>query len=198
MSRIVVLLLATGALATSPSVAEARSRVIPDARGDVLEVGTAAVVVPRRVDGDIVRTVFRHKDKRIRVRVSLAELRRNFESFSVFLAVRTNEGLNRFVVVTVDRFEGDPWSGSAGLYRPFDEGTWVPCSIHHSIDYQANEVVIGFSRRCIGSPSWVKLGAMAQIWLTTGVEYQDDARLKAEVDPRGLGTLTRRIYRGSS
>lgn len=176
-------------------------RAPTDARSDLLGPPWqgGGTVSPQRADGDIVRTVFRHTDRRIRVRVSLTELRRNFEVLSLIVPVRTNEGLNRYVVLAVDRDEAAlPWSGDAGLYRPSDDG-WVQwCGVHRSIDYTANDLVIGFSRRCVGNPRWVRLGAQLHIWVTQAEDYYDDALLESKLAESGDAALSRPIHRGST
>ena len=173
----------------------------PDARGDLLGPpwDGGGTVAPQRADGDIVRTVFRHTDKRIRVRVNLAELRRNFETLALLVPVRTNEGLNRYVALAVDREEeAQPWSGEAELYTSSDDD-WVHwCAVHRSIDYTANDLVIGFSRKCVSNPRWVRLGAEMHIFVTQDEDYLDDALLKSQLSDSGDAALSRRIYRGST
>jgi hypothetical protein len=67
--------------------------------------------VPQRANGDIRRTVFRHKQHRVRVRVGFAALDRTFGALFVTAIMETSRGLHREAVVIVDRDNNDPWRG---------------------------------------------------------------------------------------
>jgi hypothetical protein len=193
-------MLTVGTLAVVPSAAEARSIVVPDAREDLIQPHVEGTPpAPGRVDGDIVRSTFRHKHTRIRVRVGLGQLRRNFSFLAFAVPVRTNEGLNRYVLLTVDSDNGGPWRGSAAMYRYNDDAV-VRCRVHRRVDYDANALVIGFPRTCVSKPRWVRLGAALTVygWPRadgTTASFEDDALLDGRISSR-LAHSSRKIHRG--
>ena len=187
-----------------PSPAHARSLTSPDPRGDMMWIHTPPDddndatpphilhPAPGQLDRDIVSTRFRHMDTRVRVRISFADLRRlgTFNDYS--LRVLTNEGQSREVVLYVGpgRWAGEAWTGQF----PRD----VRCRLHHSINYATNVITIGFARRCLSYPRWVRFGFGTTGGGDTEESYFYDDSLKNGL--RALTpdswTLSQRIARG--
>jgi hypothetical protein len=162
--RALLALLLGGIMGLLPGPAYGQSVDRPDPRGDVSRVDPDTedtTAAPARTNGDIIRTVFRHKAQRIRIRVGFADLRRSFGALYITAFVNTNEGRHREAVIAVDRAENDPWRGISWL----DNGDEVVrCWVHHSLDYEHNVAIIGIPRSCLSRPRWVRIGANARIW----------------------------------
>jgi hypothetical protein len=193
----VTTLMTTTALVAVPAAARADVSVRSDPRGDVVQVDEEGLptAAPSRTNGDIKRTVFRHKAHRIRVRIGFAELSRTFNGLFVTAFIRTNTGWLQEATVIVNRDENDPWSGWAVLG---DDENDLNCAIHHRIDYAHNVIIIGFPRKCLHNPRWVRIGADSRIYPTPKVypEYLDHALRGAITNTENyVPPLSRRLFR---
>jgi len=193
------------ALIGIPSPAQARSLTSPDPRGDMMWIhnppdddddATPPHIfhpAPGQVNRDIISTRFRHMDSRVRVRITFADLQRRGTFNEYDLRVLTNEGQTREAVLYVGpgRWAGEAWTGQF----PRD----IRCRLHHSIDYATNVITIGFARRCLSYPRWVKLGFGTAGGEETEESYFYDDSLKNGLRPLtpDLWTLSQRIARGS-
>lgn len=189
------LALAAGLTFTTAGTASAEGLTVRDARGDVQAhdmqteepTGQAGVA-----NGDIVRTVMRHNDRRISVRIKYVDLRKKVGDGRVdVVRVVTNEGVRRDAHV----FAGPGmWRGEAGMSRP--NGNPVDCGVKHKIDYDKNVTTLSFPRRCVSNPRWVRLGVGA-MWMKSqaSVYYADDAQIDGRVKANSL-ELSKRLRRG--
>ncbi len=159
---LLVVMVATSVVA-SAGAAQARAHIRPDPHGDMSRIGedNEVVAVPQQVNGDITRTVFRHRQHRVRIRIGFAALQRTFESMYVTAAMQTNKGRLREAVAAVDHH--DPaeggWRGNLFLRNG------VRCSsLHHSFDYTHDVLIIGVPRRCLGNPRWVRISVVVLLY----------------------------------
>jgi len=188
------LALAAGLTVTTAGTAAAEGLTVRDKRGDVQArdmetdepVGKAGVA-----NGDIVRTVMRHNDRRISVRIKYADLRKAGDGRGDVVRVVTNEGVRRDVQVFA---APGMWRGEAGMSRP--NGKPVDCDVTHKVDYGKNVTTLSFPRTCVSNPRWVRLGVGA-MWMKfqAGVYYADDAQLDGRVRANTL-ELSKRLRRG--
>jgi hypothetical protein len=180
----VTVALAAGLTAGAAGLAHAESLRVDDPRGDLLgyvmttdeydEPPPPPQLRPGVANGDIVRTSFRHTDRRIAVRAKFAELRRVGMRRDV-LRVVTNEGVRRNVNILV---EMGVWAGEADMTRP--NGKEVRCAVRHRIDYDTNVVTVSFPRGCVSNPRWVRAGFGSE-WATIDRWFADDAQRDGEV-----------------
>lgn len=206
VTRAVVMATLVGALVGVPSAAQAQSVTLPDPRGDMMWIHTppdddddatpphVLFPAPEQVKRDIIRTRFRHKHARIRVRITFADLRRVGTYNDYTLNTLTNEGQRRELVLYTGpgRWAGEVFTGQF----PRD----IPCRIHREIDYATNVIIIGFARKCLSYPRWVRFG-----FGTTGGEESEDSYFYDDSLRRGLRpltpdswTLSQRLARGTS
>jgi hypothetical protein len=183
-----------GLTLASAGTAAAQEFAVTDARGDVqafVGESNTPTAAPDTKNGDIVRTVFRHNDRRISVRVKFVDLLRTGQFNGHVLRIVTNEKLRRDVtVMTGPNF----WRGTAEMSRP--NGTPVDCEIQHKIAYDTNVVTLSFPRSCVSDPRWVRLGLGSVTSSADGSKgYLDDAQLSGRVNPETV-KLSGRIRRG--
>ena len=174
---------------SAPSAADVAT--VPDPRGDLMhqdELSGEYVADPGVSEFDIVRTRFRHRLHRVRVRMQFASLEPGFFA-SYSLRIRTNHGA--IASVEVKTFEGSTAIKSSTEFR----GRYKQCPVHKTLDYNEDVVVIGLSRRCLESPRWVRVGAFAR----GGRKATDDDALRDGVVTQQLGhpTLSRDLLRGT-
>ncbi len=193
LTRTLTVLTLTGALLALPAVAEAGSRTHPDPRGDM--VTGASEPAPEQTNGDILNVRMRHTRTRVRVRIQLAELVQGDTIVNYTnVGVVTNEGVRRYV--NSASWPGH-WAGEVYMQR---DGTRVRCSIHHANDYVKNVVVIGFSRRCVSRPRWVRISVTGANAVSTGegmgttpIHFDDGLR---QGNGAGIGVFSPRVRRG--
>lgn len=184
----VLTLLAVGQ--TGP--ASAQSLVERDAHADVrsfpVDADTSAPE-PTVTDGDIESSRLTHGRYRIGVRIKFADLQKTGDNRGHVVQVVTNEGVHRDVVLAVGP---NLWRGSSEMDRP--SGAKVRCAVRHSIDYTNHVVTIGFPRRCVSNPRWVRLG-VGSFSVAGETAYADDALLANRVRDSSLA-LSARLKRG--
>jgi hypothetical protein len=178
----------------SPSAAHAESRTLVDARGDVWAMDSPTVgentLVPEREQGDILRTVFDHGNRRVVIRTKFAKLDREGQMSIMAIKLRTNTGMVRRVALLAgpDQFT-NRWRGI--LMR--GDGTPMPCA-SHSIDYDANFAEVRIPRSCLGDPRWIQ-GSLAAGTFTRNEKFFADNPLN-EGPTVNLPGYTTRIFRG--
>jgi hypothetical protein len=188
------LALAAGLALGTAGAASAQSLTINDARGDVkaFDMDTdEPTATTGTVNGDALRTVLRHADRQVFVRVKFADLRRTGDGRADFVRVVTNEGVRRDIWVSAGP---GMWRGQAQMTRP--NGRSVACKVAHRIDYDTNVTTVSFPRSCVSDPRWVQLG-VGSTWVnqTANEYYADDALLSGRINPETL-RLSPRIRRG--
>lgn len=162
--------LLVGALVAVPASAEAKSYVHDDPRGDVNNVSVSGwPLVPDRTNGDIIRMRAWHTKSRIRVRLVFAELFRESPTTQVIPEFRfiTNKRTRGVYLLAGRR---NP-TGMGYMYR-FSDYAHVRCALSYSFDFVNNVVSLGFSRRCLGNPRWVRISAS-----TETAEHNDEDQL---------------------
>jgi hypothetical protein len=185
--------LAAGLTVATATSASAETLTVTDPRGDLraydVETGEPGTVGSVS-NGDIVRSVLRHSETRISVRVKFAELRKIGEFRGDAIRVVTNEGVKRDVSTSAGP---GMWSGESDMSRP--DGTLVDCAVAHRIDYDRNVVTVSFPRSCVSNPRWVRLGVGA-MWMSskTGLYYLDDAQVDGDISDKVR--LSPRLSRG--
>jgi len=189
--------LTAGLTLATAGTAAAETYAALDAHGDVLaydasgDPEAAGTPAPGVKNGDVWRTVFKHADRRVSVRIKFADLRRKGVMSGFVVRVATNEKVRRDVVV----FAGPKqWRGQAQMMRP--NGNPVDCAVKHNINYDTNVVTMSFPRTCVSEPRWVRMGA-GSFWMdgASNTAYQDDAQLSGRVNQTTV-KLSPRIRRG--
>jgi hypothetical protein len=185
--------LAAGLAVGTAGTAAAQTLTDVDQRGDVQSFTMESeepAPAPTVANGDVVRTVFNHAERRVSVRVTYADLLRIGQFRSDSLRLVTNEGVRREVSV----FAGPGmWRGQADMVRP--SGRPVDCDVAHKIDYDRNVVTVSFPRSCVSNPRWVRLG-MGAVWMDgESRAYADDAQIDGRINPENL-KLSPRLRRG--
>lgn len=188
-----IVAVAAGLAVGTAGTAAAQTLTDVDQRGDVQSFtmdSEEPAPAPTVANGDILRTVFNHAERRVSVRVKYADLRRIGQFRNDGIKVVTNEGVRREVSV----FAGQGmWRGQADMVRP--SGRPVDCDIAHKIDYDRNLVTISFPRSCVSNPRWVRLG-MGAVWMDgSSRAYADDAQIDGRINPENL-KLSPRLRRG--
>lgn len=187
------LAVAAGLALGTVGTAAAAELTVKDARGDVskFDMTTESTTpAPGVKNGDVLRTVFRHNDGRISVRMKFTDLARQGQVLAAGMRVVTNENVKRDVTIMAGP---NMWRGQAMMSRP--NGNPVVCNIQHKIAYDTNVVTLSFPRSCVSDPRWVRLGA-ASMWMTASNDmYGDDAQISGSLNENNL-KLSGRIRRG--
>jgi hypothetical protein len=141
-----------------PLAANAASRTYGDGTGDVWALDSPEdgrhTRAPERRHGDIVRTTFQHRQRRVVIRTRFAELGRQSGRYVVAVRLRTEQHLVRWVRLSAGPGE-NTWRGRTQTFQR-DNGTSVDCATTHSLDYTDNTVVVQIPRTCLGDPRWVQ------------------------------------------
>jgi hypothetical protein len=154
--RLLALLLPATLLAL-PAAAHAERVVTRDATGDVvstsddvlLDTGEELVAAPDNTSADITRTVVDHRVGRLRVTVSLRDVRRSF-SDTLHMRLRTSEGNAQLLV---ERRGGQTYTMLLGRRGSKDCG-----GLLSTVDATADKVVVTVPTACIEDPRWVQVG----------------------------------------
>ena len=190
---VLTLAISAGLAVSTAGSAAAQTLIDVDQRGDVQSFTMESeepTPAPTVANGDVLRTVFNHAERRVSVRVMYADLRRVGQFRNDGIRVVTNEGVRREVSVFAS--EG-MWRGQADMVRP--NGEPVECDIAHKIDYDRNLVTVSFPRSCVSDPRWVRLG-MGAVWMDgESRAYADDAQIDGRINPDTL-KLSPRLRRG--
>lgn len=143
--------------ALSVTGAHAQETRLVDTRGDVWasvqSAETYAVDFERTLDAgyaDITRVVIRHGNRNVMVRARYVDLRRNGNTQTLDVAMRTDEGQRRWggVVIT-----SGFWRGDSGIVRG---RALMDCGVTHRVDYANDTITVSFPRTCLSNPRWVQ------------------------------------------
>jgi len=158
----------------SPAAAHASSHTLADTRGDVWAMDTPEAgqntQVPQHQQGDILRTLFRHKDRQVVVRTTFSELDRVGQLSVVVVKLRTNTGMvRRIALLAGPGRDTHRWRGvlTRGDGRP------MACA-SHLIDYDADVAEIRIPRSCLGNPRWVQGSLAAGTIARDGTFFADN------------------------
>ena len=190
LARLVVAPMLCAAAVAAPAPALAQTITDSDATGDMVRYvdGGQWRPAPDRTRNDVSSTTLTHSATRIRIRVRYVDLRRTtYHALLVWMA--TDEGARRQVSL-----EAEPDRPAGRVTMVNRNGRKVRCSIHHVIDYAAETATIGFSRRCVGNPQWVRfsVGVMS----ADDQLYLDDALRDRPLDDSDRGyARSPRVYR---
>lgn len=139
-------------------------------------------------EGDVRRTAIRHTRDKVVVRTTFRKLSRTSDERLFVGRIVTNEGLKRDAVMY---FEPGAGRGTAMLLRP--NGALARCTVSGRVDYGNDVLVLSVPRRCLSAPRWVRVGVGYARYQDGGVEFADDALIKAGV--RDQPVLSPRIRR---
>jgi hypothetical protein len=174
-----VVLSTVALVALAPTAAHADRKVIADATHDVVRYAqTGQTVQPTRAEGDIVRSVVRHKAKRVVMTIFFSELTpAGIGAFNVF-TIKTRTMTRTVALQTVPGY----WDGRAFFYRGVSGNAANCAGIHHRLDYTANSATVSVPRRCLHNPKWVKVAMQHNDSPTHYDTYMDDALTTGRVE----------------
>jgi hypothetical protein len=187
--RSAVLVMAAGAVALAPTAAHADRYVHTDASGDVVsfDAGSETTTpVPDRAEGDVVRSVVRHRAHKVVLTLAYRELSTGTPMLHYY-AIRTST-MKRYVAL---RTSASHPGGRVALFDNDDKK--VSCKVTRTVDYTANTATVAVPRSCLGNPRWVKV-AMAQATFGTASSpfYADDSRATGDFNKPQFGP---RVFR---
>lgn len=175
---------AAAALALSLVVvpAAAEQRTVRDARGDMIRVeegGGDPRPAPGATIGDVVRTTFRHTDRRVIVRTKLAALERTGRRFTVWVDVQNGARRTWFVGVEATRRDRNGHT----IFMT-GRGHDVRCAVRHRVNYADDVVRVSVPRRCLDTPRVLRFRLLTEhvrsswdyAWLDNGLALSMDDR----------------------
>lgn len=177
--RSALVLSAVTLVSLAPTAAHAGKVVRVDASHDVVKWSYAGQAVqPARTEGDIVRSVVRHKATRVVMTLSFSELTpAGTGGFNVF-TIKTRAMTRTVALQTIPGY----WDGRTFFYKGRSANAANCLGIHHKVDYTANTATVSVPRRCLHDPKWVKV-AMAHNDSPTHYDtYMDDALTTGHVE----------------
>lgn len=197
-------------LGLTAAPASADREVFRDARGDVVtstfsEVdGETSGIDPTVTGTDALRTVVKHGDRRIKIKVRVRDLRAKDQgSMTAFL--KTNEG---FYLVTLMRTP--LWGSTADIVDLDSDEEGVSCpGIQQSISAKKDRFLVSFPRSCVSRPRWIRaMVSMSEFEIIQGEtendfsfsSHDDDTRVAGD-NPSPIGPGSRkafgpRLYKG--
>ena len=191
-----VVVAATLSVPAGASTSTATSKVsLTDATGDVWSIGEGeheeyrpAADMPT---ADVVRAEVQHRRGRVVVRMDFTDLRRE-DPASYTAMIITPEKMRAAFVMTGPR----RWAGKHMLVNGNYGNVRCP-GFEHSVDYDADQVVMTLPRTCLGRPRWVRVSMANSMFKgDTEATFQEitDNPHGADAD----GGTTGRIYRAPS
>lgn len=192
--RLIVLPVLTAAALAVPTAASAGTLTHSDPAGDVVAIdltsaGGSMTPAPTRANGDIVATRLTYVGSTVRVKVRFRDLARK-GTLITELAIKSGRSF-RYVELTAR-----PGAYAGRLKVTTHADAPVKCAgTTHTIDYTANTELLTIPARCLGGPSWVRIG-VGEITTEDGFRHAwgDDARTNGDVTGNDL-ILSPRIYR---
>ncbi len=142
------------------AAAVASSLTVSDPRGDMVRVdegGTNPRPAPGAAVGDVVRSTFRHTDRRVIVRVKFADLARTGKRLNLWVDLRDERG--RTFILGVEATRRDR-NGHPILMT--DRGRDIPCAVSHRIRYGRNVIRASVPRRCLDTPTSVQFRVLTE------------------------------------
>lgn len=197
LTRTTLKLAAVAALSVPALAMPAQAQTVADADtvGDMAtyDDDDVAVPAPERTLNDVSNVTLSHRARRVAVQVDYTDLRRKAggEYQSLFIAMVTDEGARRYVSLDAWRRH---WSGETWMFT--GRGRTVECAMRHSVDYEANVMSVGFSRRCASDPQWVRFRVVAASQGQGGM-FVDDALSDVPIESQDFRDLERsdRVHR---
>lgn len=136
------------------------------------ETVTAA---PGRTDGDVLRSVVRHRPRSVLVELQLASLRRSGLAVGESLRIVTDQHVRRDITVQLV-----PGTGRTTVYVEGRNGQDRPCpGIQARLDFPHATTSVSVPRSCLGRPDWVRVGVGAFKQTSQSTYYFDDAGVRA-------------------
>lgn len=169
------------ALPAAPAAAE--QRTVRDARHDMIRVeegGSNPQAVPGATIGDVVRTKFRHTDRRVIMRTKLAALERTGRRFTVWVDIQNGARRKWFLGVEATRRDRN---GHTMFFT--GRGIDVRCAaLRHRVNYADDVVRVSVPRRCLDTPRAVRFRLLTEhvrrswdyAWLDNGLAVAQDDR----------------------
>jgi hypothetical protein len=162
--------------------AAAQDATVRDPRGDMIRVeegGGHPQPAPTATVGDVVRTTFRHTDRRVVVRTKLVALARTGRRFTMWVDVQNGARRSWFVGVEATRRDRDGHT----IFMT-DRGNDLRCAVRHRLDYAGDVVRVSVPRRCLGAPRMVRFRlttehvrrSWSHAWLDNGLAVPMDDR----------------------
>jgi hypothetical protein len=162
--------------------AAAEKVTVLDAPGDMIRVeegGSDPQPAPGATIGDVLRTTFRHGERRVVVRTELAALERTGRRFIVWVDVQDGERHSWFVGVEATRRDRNGHT----IFMT-GRGHDVRCAVRHRIDYAVDVVRVSVPRRCLDAPRVVRFRLLTEhvrrtwdyAWLDNGLSYDMEDR----------------------
>ena len=177
---------ATGTATSDVSLTDATGDVWSIGEGENEEYGPAGDMPT----ADVVRAVVQHRRGSVVVRMDFADLRRQDPAAYTAMII-TPEKLRAAFVTTGPR----RWAGKHMLVNGNYGNVRCP-GFAHTVDYDADRVVMTLPRTCLGRPRWVRVSMTNYMYAgdteATFQEFTDNPHT-ADAD----GGTTGRIYRAS-
>lgn len=162
--------------------AAAQEVTVRDARGDMIRVeegGSDPHPAPRATIGDVMKTTFRHTDRRVIVRTKLVALEPTGRRFNVWVDVQNGARRSWFVGVEATRRDREGHT----IFMT-ERGNDVACVVQHRINYDQNVVRVSVPRRCLDTPRLVRFRLLTEhvrrtwdyAWLDNGLAVSMDDR----------------------
>lgn len=161
-------LIATSAVAVLPLAAApavAADLTVEDARKDVYTIQIVGegpeeevrwVKDPSIRQGDVVRTTYRHTDKRVSIRTKFVELERGAQ-LRMYGRMRAQDGKKySFQLVSTKR---NP-AGRASL-RSYRGDKLLDCAVKARVDFAKNTAMLSFPRTCVNNPRALEFTIMS-------------------------------------
>lgn len=197
-------------LGLTAAPASADREVFRDARGDVVtstfsEVdGETSGIDPTITGTDALRTVVKHGDRLIKIKVRVRDLRAKDQG-TMTAVLKTNEGL---YLVTLMRTP--LWGSTADIVDLDSDEEGIACpGIQQSISAKKDRFLVSFPRSCVSRPRWIRaMVSMSEFEIIQGetendfsVSSHDDNTRIAGDNPSPIGPGSRkafgpRLYKG--
>jgi len=130
---------------------------------------------PGRTDGDVLRSVVRHRARSVLVELELASLRRSGLAVGESLRIVTDRHVERDITVQLV-----PGTGRTTVYVEGRNGQDRPCpGITAKLDFAHATTSVSVPRSCLGRPDWVRVGVGAFKQTSESTYFFDDAGVRA-------------------
>lgn len=169
--RTAVAVAVTALGAVAPWVPAPALATTPDPAGDVVLRGVvddSQTVDPDWDNGDVLGTTPSHIGREVVVKVNFDALRKDVDSFTHELRVRTPRHEYQLFAFAHE----EKWRGQFLLFRDAER---VRCSdLGHRVSYADDEVDVIIPRSCLGRPAWVRVGWRTETWVDAAEETRAD------------------------
>jgi hypothetical protein len=170
-------------LVALPASAFASTFQHTDATKDVQQVsGKSATTVPDQKVGDVVRFKAGYGTKQLTATTKMRDLT---GKYFYDLQVKTPDTMFDVTVSHIGR-------GTQVMLSQSRSGKTVACSdLAHTIDTSKHTIALQVPAECLGSPTWVQVGA-GMVTFTKKAVYADDALRKSGAQEKNL-TLSKKL-----